>query len=100
LELPLGKWSNLIPILAHNCFNENINFRVASIETLGYICEELTNKTMQASEVDQILTALITNISDVNVSEDILIISLKGLLNIIPLAGKNFASQVYFFINL
>jgi len=95
LEHPLGKWQNLIPALVSNCYNDNQVFRLASIETLGFICEELTSKTIKSEEVDLILSALITNITGEScTNEEIAKNTLKAFLNCISLAKKNFNTKV------
>jgi len=41
LEFPRRRWFDVIDKLASNVTNENPNFRLASIEALGFICEEV-----------------------------------------------------------
>ena len=40
-ELPKGEWDDLIKILSENSANPDLNFRLASIQTLGFLCEDL-----------------------------------------------------------
>jgi importin subunit beta-1 len=41
IEMPRGEWVNLIDIMAETAHNDDINVRLSSIQTLGYICDEL-----------------------------------------------------------
>lgn len=94
IELPLGKWTDIILSLVNNSFNENMNFRLASLETLGYICEELSSKTINPKDVELILTALIRNLNEDSCDENIAKICLTALNHSIDLADKNFKNPV------
>lgn len=41
IEIPRKEWLELIPNLCNNAANDSIEIRHASLETLGFICEEL-----------------------------------------------------------
>ena len=97
IELPLGKWPEIIDVLVNTCMHENLNFRLSSLETLGYICEEISPKGINYADVDKILSAVFNNIS----SNDFIITQycLNTLLNVIPLAEKNFLNKVDIILN-
>ena len=91
IDQPLKEhWPDLIMSLTHNAFNVDINLRLAAIETLGYVCEELTLKGIDSESVDLVLSAIIRNVSDPNVDINILTQCLKALRSMIKLAKKNF----------
>lgn len=92
VDLPLTeKWPNLISSLCSASYNENLNIRHAAIESLGYMCEELNNKSIDADSIDAILSALIKNITEKQVNDEILFTSLNAFLHCLPLAEKNFS---------
>ena len=94
VDLPLTeKWPNLISSLYSNSNNENLYIRHAALETLGYLCEELTNKTIDSLSVDSILSGLITNLSDKQINSEILNTALTAFLHCLPLAEKNFSKE-------
>jgi len=94
VDLPLTeKWPNLISSLCSNSYNENLNIRHAAIECLGYLCEELSIKTIDSNSIDSILSALIRNITDKEINTDILYTALNAFLHCLPLAEKNFTKQ-------
>lgn len=88
VELPISeKWPALLTILCQNKF-ENTSFYNAAIETLGYICEELTKKTVLSGEVDQILSAIILCMKDNQSDPQLVISSMKALIRALPLIGN------------
>mmetsp|Transcript_11901 Transcript_11901/g.12259 ORF Transcript_11901/g.12259 Transcript_11901/m.12259 type:complete len:861 (+) Transcript_11901:22-2604(+) len=88
VECPLSeKWPSLLPVLCQEKF-DNISFQLAAIETLGYICEELSRKEILPSEVDQILSAFVLAIkNNVGSNEEVVVLALKGLIKIFTLIG-------------
>lgn len=42
IEIPRKEWLELIPNLATNAEHESMDIRYAALETLGFICEELS----------------------------------------------------------
>jgi importin subunit beta-1 len=95
IDLPIPeKWPSLINSLYKNSFNENIDLRLSAIESFGYICEEMTQKTIDSNTVDTILTVLIQNIKNYIDNKDNIIYVLKALDRTIPLAKKNFSNPV------
>jgi importin subunit beta-1 len=95
VDLPLNeKWPTLVSSLSQSAYHENINIRLAAIESLGYICEELTAKTIDATSVDSILSALIQNLTNSIGEVEVVRSSLKAFFHTIKLAEKNFSRQV------
>jgi importin subunit beta-1 len=95
VDLPLNdKWPGLIQSLCQNAFQTNLNLRLAAIESLGYVCEELTPKTIDPGSVDNILSALIQNLKSDSVNEEVTRTLLKAFYHTIKLAHKNFSRPV------
>ena len=46
IEIPRKEWLDLIPNLSTNAANEHVEIRNASLQTLGFICEELDPQDM------------------------------------------------------
>lgn len=90
IEQPIMKyWPDLLPSLIQNAFNTNLNLKLSAIETLGYVCEEMTQKDLD--NVDKILDALVKNLSDSN--EEVVDYVLKAMFHCVHLAKKNFANE-------
>jgi importin subunit beta-1 len=101
VDLPLNeKWPTLIASLCQSAYHENLNIRLAAIESLGYICEELTPKTIDSGSVDTILSALIQNINQSIKDAEIVRASLKAFFHTIKLAEKNFSRGVLIYLFL
>ena len=86
-------WPDLIPSLTQNAFNQNMNLRLAAIETLGYVCEEVSLKGIDTASVDSILSAIIKNLSDKTIDVTVVSQCLKALFHTIKLAEKNFSTE-------
>jgi importin subunit beta-1 len=41
IEIPRGEWSDLIASLCQNAQNDQMQIRLASLQTIGHICEDL-----------------------------------------------------------
>jgi importin subunit beta-1 len=94
VDLPLNeKWPSLISSLCQNVYNENINISLAAIESLGYVCEELSINKIDSSSVDLILTAFIQNIQQKQNQIEVIKAILKALYPTINLARKNFSLE-------
>ena len=86
-------WPDLLVSLTNNTFNDNINIKLSAIETLGYVCEELNSKTIDATNVDKIMNALIQNLIKDENTKEVIIQLLKALYYAIRLAQKNFEKK-------
>ena len=98
IDCPLStNWPDLLPILCNEKF-ENKDFHMIAIETLGYICEELTNKQILSDEIDQILSAIVLCMQGAinklkeepnnTVYYNLCVISMKALIRAIPLISN------------
>ena len=86
-------WPDLLPSLTQNAFNQDINMKLSAIEALGYVCEEITIKSIDASNVDNIMNALIQNLKNEQNSVEVVLQVLKALYYSIRLAEKNFSNK-------
>ena len=86
-------WPDLLPSLTQNAFNQDINMKLSAIEALGYVCEEISIKSIDASNVDNIMNALIQNLKNEQNSVEVVLQVLKALYYSIRLAEKNFSNK-------
>ena len=94
IDQPITKnWPDLINSLAKNSFNPDINLKLAAIETLGFVCEELNVKNIDSQTVDVIMNVLIENLN--NKENDVKVIKqcLKSLCFTVKIAEKNFSTE-------
>jgi importin subunit beta-1 len=59
IEVPRKEWDELIPSMCTNSKSEDINIRLASLKTLGYICEELQTNDLDDTTKNLIILALL-----------------------------------------
>lgn len=62
LELPLGMWNGVLEILQNNANSDDLNVRLASIQTLGFICEDIDPKFLSADQLNMIIPAVLMNV--------------------------------------
>ena len=90
IEVPRKEWDALIPSLCTNASNEELNIRLASLTTLGYICDELNTNHIEDPLKNQIILALTNNISAAPDALEPTKLAIKALPNAIPYANQNF----------
>lgn len=86
LELPQNQWHEVIVTLVQNAQGAENTFRVAALETLSYICEELKKGVLNETEVDGILSAVVSSLTD---ADEVKEIAMKALQSVIPFCEKN-----------
>ena len=90
LELPKNEWPEIVSILATNAQGANVDYKLVSLETLGYIAEEMNEKAINEQLVDVILNALVTNVMAPADKPDVKLTALTALANCVKLCDKNF----------
>jgi importin subunit beta-1 len=90
IEIPRKEWLDLIPNLCSNAAHENLDVRMASLQTLGYICDELQVDDLTNELKNNIILALINNISLDPSMVKPTSLSVKALLSALPYASQNF----------
>ena len=63
IDIPIGEWANLIPTLHAASKHENINFKISSIITLGYICQEVSPDNFSLDDKEKIFQSIFLNFS-------------------------------------
>lgn len=90
LELPKQLWPEIIGTLSANAQGTVLEYKLASLDTLGYICEELPEHGLTEAQVDGILSALISNIVAEVTNEEVRMAALTALHMCIRFCDKNF----------
>ena len=68
IEIPEGQWPNLISTLSDAMSDQALNIKLASVQTIGYICEELESKDLSSQDRELVLSILITGIEQTDQS--------------------------------
>jgi hypothetical protein len=103
----LQQWETLIGTLVVNVTTADSSeaMREASLEALGYICQDLAQAVMERS-TNQILTAIVHGMRDEEKSVHVRLAATNALLNSLEFARANFENEVFlemkinFFLNL
>jgi importin subunit beta-1 len=61
--VPRKEWLEIIPNLTNNCGQENVDFKNAALETLGFICDELMPEDINDELKNKVVYALSSNIT-------------------------------------
>jgi importin subunit beta-1 len=59
-ELHRGDWPDLVPSLMNNMSASSSGLRQATMQALGYVCEETAQQQFEQSFVDRVLTAVVS----------------------------------------
>ncbi|XP_012254098.1 importin subunit beta-1 isoform X2 [Athalia rosae] len=90
-ELPVGQWSNLIPVLVNNVTDANSTemMKEATLETIGYICQDIDSEVL-VSQSNQILTAIIHCMKGSGTSSHVRLAATSALFNSLEFTKGNF----------
>lgn len=90
IEIPRGEWGDLIASLCMNSSNDQMQIRMASLQTIGHICEDLLPEDLSNDIKNQIMLALTNNISTDEAFTAPCKLAVRALLHSIPYTSKNF----------
>ena len=91
IEIPRGEWDALIPNLCVNAEHTIYNIRLASLTTLGYICEEIHPEDINDALKNSIIVALTNNIA--TAEEEASRLATKAMIYSVPFSSQNFKVQ-------
>jgi len=91
IELPKNMWPELIQALLMNMQQNEDNLKQATLEALGYICEEIDAEVLKM-QANEILTAVCKGIKDPN--NDIKQVGCTALYNALEFVKGNFEKEV------
>ncbi|GJE92935.1 ARM repeat-containing protein [Phanerochaete sordida] len=93
VELPMGQWNDLIEILL-GFMNDQANtpLRVATLQTIGYICESIKPEIL-ALRSNEILTAVIHGARKEEPSAEVQLAAITALYNSLEFVRDNFERE-------
>ncbi|KAF8720311.1 hypothetical protein AX14_011024 [Amanita brunnescens Koide BX004] len=93
VELPQGQWQDLIEILLRFVNTaDNVNLRIATLQTIGYICEVIKPEIL-ALRANEILTAVIHGARKDEPSSDVQLAAIHALYNSLEFVRQNFERE-------
>lgn len=95
IEIPRNEWDELIPTLctSANVSEANTDLRHASLQTLGYICEDMKPDHLRDEMKNQIIQVLVTNISEEAAAVEITKVAIKALESSMGYTTKCFSDE-------
>ncbi|XP_057519337.1 importin subunit beta-1-like [Amaranthus tricolor] len=96
IEIPRKEWPDLIGSLLNNMTQPDSSalLKQATLETLGYVCEEISHEELEQSEVNSILTAVVQGMNLAQHSAEIRLAATKALYNALAFAQTNFENEL------
>ncbi|KAM7463640.1 hypothetical protein LguiA_031761 [Lonicera macranthoides] len=93
IELPQKQWPELIGSLLSNIHQVAVHVKQSTLETLGYLCEEVSPDVVDQDHVNKILTAVVQGMSATEGS-DVRLAATRALYNALGFAHANFTNDM------
>ncbi|ONK62596.1 uncharacterized protein A4U43_C07F5750 [Asparagus officinalis] len=96
IEIPRREWQNLIERLLTNMNQQGApeSLKQASLETLGYVCEEVSYKDLEQDQVNAVLTAVAQGMTQPAHSFEVRLAAVRSLYNALEFAQSNFENEM------
>ncbi|KAL5989446.1 Importin subunit beta-1 [Asimina triloba] len=94
IELPHNQWSDLIASLLSNIPQLHGYVKQATLETLGYLCEEVSTDVVDQDQVNKILTAVVQGMNSSEGNTDARLVATRALNNALGFAHANFVNNM------
>lgn len=62
IEIPRKEWQDLIPLLCENSEHSDFKVKLTSLQTLGFICEEIYSEDVDPIHRSNLISTLVNNI--------------------------------------
>ncbi|KAK4351001.1 hypothetical protein RND71_030314 [Anisodus tanguticus] len=94
IELPQKQWHELIVSLLSNIHQVPAHVKQATLETLGYLCEEVSPDVVDQDQVNKILTAVVQGMNAEEGNNDVRLAATRALYNALVFAQANFNNDM------
>lgn len=94
IELPQKQWPELIGSLLSNIHQVPAHVKQATLETLGYLCEEVPHEVVDQDQVNKILTAVVQGMNSSEKNNDVRLAAARALYNALEFAQANFSNDM------
>ncbi|MBA0616060.1 hypothetical protein Godav_016143 [Gossypium davidsonii] len=94
IELPHKQWPELVGSLLSNVHQLPAHAKQATLETLGYLCEEVSPDVIDQDQVNKILTAVVQGMSASEGNTDVRLAATRALYNALGFAQANFSNDM------
>ncbi|KAJ4957322.1 hypothetical protein NE237_014105 [Protea cynaroides] len=94
IELPHNQWPELVGALLSNIHQLPPHVKQATLETLGYLCEEVSPDVVDQDHVNKILTAVVQGMNSSEGNNDVRLAATRALYNALSFAQANFSNDM------
>ncbi|KAI4374331.1 hypothetical protein MLD38_012338 [Melastoma candidum] len=94
IELPQKQWPELIDTLLATMFQLPAHTKQAILETLGYICEEVSPEVVDQCHVNKILEAVVQGMNASEGNNEVRLAATRALYNALGFAQANFSNDM------
>lgn len=96
IEIPRREWQDLIAQLLGNMTSPGASapLKQATLEALGYVCEEISPQHLEQDQVNAVLTAVVQGMNQTELSPEVRLAAVKALYNALDFAESNFANEM------
>ncbi|KAK8617296.1 hypothetical protein V6N13_080213 [Hibiscus sabdariffa] len=96
IEIPRKQWPELIGSLLNNMTQQDrpTFLKQATLETLGYVCEEISHEDLVQDEVNAVLTAVVQGMNLADHGPEVRLAATKALYNALEFAQTNFENEM------
>ncbi|CAA2980192.1 importin subunit beta-1 [Olea europaea subsp. europaea] len=94
IELPHKQWPELIGSLLSNTNQVPPHVKQATLETLGYMCEEVASEVVDQDQVNKILTAVVQGMNANEGNNEVRLAATQALYNALGFAQANFSNDM------
>ncbi|GMN40397.1 hypothetical protein TIFTF001_009623 [Ficus carica] len=96
IEIPQKQWPALIGTLLTNMTQREspAGLKQATLEALGYVCEEISHTDLEQAEVNNVLTAVVQGMNLAENSAEVRVAATKALYNALDFAETNFQNEM------
>ncbi|KAL6581565.1 Importin subunit beta-1 [Orobanche minor] len=94
IELPHKQWPELIPSLLSNIHHVSPHVKQATLETLGYMCEEVKPDFIDQDQVNKMLTTVVQGMNANEDSTEVRLAATRALYNALGFAQANFSNDL------
>ncbi|KAL0375378.1 UNVERIFIED_CONTAM: Importin subunit beta-1 [Sesamum radiatum] len=96
IEVPRKEWPELVGLLLANMTQPDrpASLKQATLETLGYVCEEISNEDLVQDEVNAVLTAVVQGMNVTEQNSDVRLAATRALYNALDFARTNFDNEM------
>ncbi|KZV40169.1 importin subunit beta-1 [Dorcoceras hygrometricum] len=96
IEIPRKEWPELVGSLLANMTQPDkpASLKQATLESLGYVCEEISHEDLVQDEVNSVLTAVVQGMNVSEQSLEVRLAATRALLNALDFARTNFENEM------